>query len=58
MVRTHLQNDARGEPLMKRIRRETRDLKQRLKNLLIDFREGRKTLEQLLHGVGHNIRLY
>ena len=26
MVRTHLQNDARGEPLRKRVRRETRDL--------------------------------
>ncbi|CAM1319230.1 Uncharacterised protein r2_g2739 [Pycnogonum litorale] len=58
MVRTHLQNDARGEPLKKRVRRETRDLQQRLRNLCIDYRDGRNTLEQMLHGVGHKIRLY
>ena len=57
MVRTHLQNDARGEPLRKRVRRETKDLQERLRNLCVDFRDGRKTLEQMLRGVGHNIRV-
>ena len=57
MVLTHLQNDARGEPLKKRVRRETKDLQERLRNLCVDFRDGRKTLEQMLRGVGHNIRV-
>ena len=37
-ARTHLQSDIRGESLGKRVKRETRDLQQRLRNLCIGFR--------------------
>lgn len=57
VVRTHLQNDARGQPLKKRARRDTTDLQMRLRTLCQDFRDGRKSLEEMLRGVGQNIRL-
>ena len=48
--------DAVGQPPQKRRRRIYVELQQRLKNLYIDYVEGRKTLEQFLSGVGYNIR--
>lgn len=59
-VRTHLPNDARWELLNKRVRRETRDIQQRLRNLCSVHRFQRLTQDfgQILHGVGYNNRLY
>ncbi|KAG7175675.1 hypothetical protein Hamer_G024302, partial [Homarus americanus] len=51
IVSMHLTLDARGQPLQKRVRRETRDLQKRLRNLCVDFRDGRKTLEEMPGGI-------
>ena len=57
LVETKLVQDSRGEPPRKRVKRATKDQQKRLRNLCIDFNEGRKDMEQLLVGVGHCIRL-
>ena len=56
-AQTQLIHNSRGEPPRKRIKRATREHQQRLRNLCQDFIEGRKDMSELLHGVGHCIRL-
>ena len=51
-----LQN-ARGQPPVKRVRRVTRDLQERLHNLCRARATGEKTIEEFLRGIGHCIRL-
>ena len=41
----------------KRVRRETQQLQERLKNLCEDYEADRKTGVELLEGVGHNIHI-
>ena len=48
--------DSVGEPPKKKTKRVYVDLQQRPKNLCKDYTEGRKTLDQMLCGLGHNIR--
>jgi hypothetical protein len=55
-TRTLIAQDAIGQPPQKRIRREYRDLQTRLCNLCHDRIARRKTVEEFLAGVGHNIR--
>lgn len=57
MVQTLIVQDARGEPPAKRVKRATKDFQTRVKNLCIDFVEGRKTLEEFMRGVGHCVRI-
>ena len=58
MVQTILEKDAVGEPLRKKIKRETVKLQSRLQNLCLDFSDGKKTIEEFLHGIAKNIRIY
>ena len=51
-----LQN-ARGQPPVKRVRRVTEDLQERLHNLCRARATGEKTIEEFLRGIGHCIRL-
>ena len=55
-VRAAILLDARGQPLKKRVHRTTAQLQQRLHNLCTDIRDGRKSLEVTLKGIGHCIR--
>ena len=48
--------DSRGQPLKKRVHRSTVQLQQRLHNLCTDIRDGRKSVEVTLKGIGHCIR--
>ena len=48
--------DSRGQPLKKRVHRSTVQLQQRLHNLCTDIRDGRKSVEVTLRGIGHCIR--
>ena len=50
-----LQN-ANGEPPRKRVKKVTHDLQRKLRNVCVDFQEGRKTVEELLRSVGQCIR--
>lgn len=58
IVFTHLSDDAVGQRLKKQVRRATKDLQERLRNLCVDLDSGRKTLEETMRGLGYNIRLY
>ena len=42
---------------MKRVRRETQQHQDRLKNLCLKLNSGEKTMEEFIRGIGHNIRL-
>ena len=52
-VRAAILLDARGQPLKKRVHRTTAQLQQRLHNLRTDIRDGRKSVEVTLKGIGH-----
>ena len=54
--RTLLTLHARGEPPRKRVRQETRRYNARLVNLVVQFRNGQRNLEDFLRAIGHNIR--
>ncbi|XP_066965677.1 uncharacterized protein [Macrobrachium rosenbergii] len=58
MVQTCLEKNAIGEPLRKKIKRETVKLQSRLQNLCLDFSNGKKDIEEFLNGVAKNIRIY
>ena len=45
--------DQMENPPAKRVRRKTKQLQRRLKNLFIDFSEGRKTLRECLRSIGY-----
>ena len=53
---THIAKDLNGQPPKKRVRREYKDMQIRLRTLCEDRAAGRKTIPELLRGVGHNIR--
>jgi hypothetical protein len=53
---TMIMEDLRGQPPAKRMRREYRNLQERLRTLCQDRLSGRKTVAELLRGAGHNIR--
>ncbi|KAK8371725.1 hypothetical protein O3P69_016873 [Scylla paramamosain] len=53
---TQLVLESRGEPPKKRQKRVYKNLQTRMKNLCQDRRDGRKSVEEFLHGAGHNIR--
>ncbi|XP_076042354.1 uncharacterized protein LOC143026220 [Oratosquilla oratoria] len=55
-VSVTIQQDARGQPPMKRMRKVYTDLQQRLKTLCQARTSGAKTVEECLRGAGHNIR--
>ncbi len=58
MVKNHIRNEARGEPLKKRVRRETVIQQERLKYLCIEFSDGRKPIEETLYGIGSNTKMF
>ena len=53
---THIAKDLNGQPPKKRIRREYKKMQTRLHKLCEDRAAGRKSIPELLSGVGHNIR--
>ena len=53
---THIVKDLNGQPPKKRIRREYKEMQTRLHKLCEDRAAGRKSIPELLSGVGHNIR--
>ena len=55
-VSTYIEQNANGEPPRKRVKKVTKDLHTRLRNICLDFSLGRKTAEELLRGVGRTIR--
>ena len=55
-VQTTVIQHLSGQPPCKRVRRATRVLQERLTLLCNDFAGGRRTLTDLLRGVGHSIR--
>ena len=56
LVNTAIMQDARGQPPKKRVKRSTKQLQERLLQLCQDRRDGRKSIEDTLRGLGHNIR--
>ena len=57
-TRMMLIQEAHGQPPRKRVRRTTKDLQDRLKNLCVARSGAEKTIEEFLRGVGHCIRLF
>ena len=53
---TQIVKDLNGQPPKKWIRRGFKDMQNRLRKLCEYRAAGRKTIPELLHGVGHNIR--
>ena len=56
LVATVRAQGANGQPPRKRVKKATKDLQTRLKNLCIGISTGQKTLEEFLRGVGRVIR--
>ncbi|KAL8571375.1 hypothetical protein ACOMHN_020367 [Nucella lapillus] len=56
-VRTIMQQDAVGNPPAKQVQRRYVQMQERLRNLCIERRDGRKSVKELLRGVSWNIRL-
>ena len=52
-VSTTLIQSARGQPPKKRVRRATQQMQDRLQNLCVARRDGKKSIEETLRGVGH-----
>ena len=48
--------DQTGNPPAKRVRRKTKQLQRRLKNLCLNISEGRKILQECLRGIGYTIQ--
>ena len=57
MASTAIFQAARGQPPKKRVRRTTIQLQARLLQICEERKDGAKTVEEALCGVGHNIRL-
>jgi len=57
MASTAILQAARGQPPKKRIRRTTVQLQSRLLKLCEDRRDGLRTVEETLSGLGHNVHL-
>ena len=55
VVSAVIARDSVGEPPKKRTKKMYSDIQQRLKNLCKDYIEGRKNLDEVLRGFGHNI---
>ena len=51
-----MEQDARGDPPRKRVRREYIDLQRRLQQLCLDVAADRKTVPEFLRGIAYNIR--
>jgi hypothetical protein len=56
LASTAIQQEARGQPPKKRVKRDTVHRQQRLQHLLIEYLEGRKDLPATLRGIGTCIR--
>lgn len=56
MVEHVIEQDARGQPPVKRQKRTTQQLQKRLRALCEDRRDGRKSVADTLRGLGHCIR--
>ena len=56
LAATSLLQHEQGIPMIKRTQRSTKQLQIRLQNICIEFRNGKKDVEQLLIAVGHSIR--
>lgn len=56
VVATQMLQESRGEPPKKRQKRVHKNLQARMKNLCLDRRAGRKSVEEFLQGAGYNIR--
>ena len=54
---TSVLQTSRGQPPVKRVKRSTQQLQERLQQLCCDRRDGRKSMEETLRGLGFNIRL-
>jgi len=57
VVATMLIQDARGQPPPKRTKRSVQSHQQRLHNLCVDRRDGKKTVAATLQALGHCVRL-
>ena len=55
-VASLITQDLRGQPPKKRVKRQYKDLQERLCTLCQDRVAGRKSIGEFLQGVGHNIR--
>ena len=53
---THIVNDLNSQSPKKGIGRECKDMQNRLRKLSEDRAAGRRTIPELLRGVGYNIR--
>jgi hypothetical protein len=58
LVATDLLQDARGQPPTKRTKRAAEQHQQRLLNICVDRRDGRKSIAETIDALGHCIRLY
>ena len=54
---TSVLQTSRGQPPVKRVKRSTQQLQERLQQQCSDRRDGRKSMEETLRGLGFNIRL-
>ena len=57
VVSQAIEQDARGQPPVKRVKRSTQQLQKRLRTLCEARRDGRKSVADTLRGLGHRIRL-
>jgi len=56
-VANELLKSSQGQPRRRRVRRDTNLLQQRLHNLCVAYRDGKKTMKDItLTAIGHNIR--
>ena len=56
MVSTAMLQDQRGQPPVKRVKRSTKHLQQKLHNICIEIRDGRRSIQEALAAFGHIIR--
>lgn len=55
-VKTQILQEQRGQPMVKRVRRTTKELQTRLKNLCQEYSAGNRQLDEFLTAIAHNIR--
>jgi len=56
LVKVALASEARGQPSRKWVWGTTHELQERLRNLCMTRKAGRKSVADVLHGLGHAIR--
>ena len=57
LTRVHILQEAHGQPPRKRVKRQTKDLQERLQYLCQQRVSGDKTMIEFLRAIGHTIRL-